>query len=110
MTERTAEVAESLLREYCVGWGESKMDLLENAGEDLASVSVLLTAVCNSIDQHDKESLANVAFEKLTNAIQRVEMCHNELDVEREMGPEFGHDSKQQRRGNGAVASKEGAK
>ena len=87
MTERTVEVEESLLREYMPGWGESNMELLDKARRDLADGEALLQALNNELEpmfRTDCLRLATMALDKLNTAHERIDICHNELDVERE--------------------------
>ena len=83
--EPTVEIAESVLCAEIVTWGESNMELLENASKDLLAVEeLILTVKREGLAIHGKHILLDIAHEKLHNAQRRVECCHNELDCERE--------------------------
>lgn len=84
MTEPTVEIAESVLCAELVTWGESNMELLENALEDILAVTMLIGALEQMELGDGTTVLLKIAQEKLHNAQRRVETCHNELDVERE--------------------------
>ena len=83
MSEPTAEIEHSVLRAMGIpGWGESNMELLEMAREDLADAQALLVKLHNKLD-NDESRLARMVSERVARAKERVEICHNELDVER---------------------------
>ena len=84
LNERTIEIPVSMLVAEIAGWGESNMDLLENAEKDLDAVESLLTFINTPLKDRNRESLVRLAGEKLANARSRVQICHNELDCERE--------------------------
>ena len=84
MTEPTIEVTLSMLRAYSLpGWGETNMELLDEARKDLVKVSVLLAKMRNGLNQ-DESCLESIASTLISRAKERIDICHNELDCERE--------------------------
>ena len=85
MSEPTIEVPLSMLQHYSVpGFGESNMDLLETAKRDLVNAGVLLVKLRACDLDHDEACLEGMASTLITRSIERIGMCHNELDCERE--------------------------
>ena len=92
------QICDSVAREYITGWGESNMELLEKARTDIADAQVLLKSLRQEVESMAEiqyPRLTEMALDKLRTAYARIDMLHNELDVEREFGPEFGHDAQQ---------------
>ena len=88
MTE--VNICESVVREYIPGWGESKIELLDKASLDIADVEALLQTLNKELEpmfRTDCPRLVEMALDKLRTAHERIDMCHNELDVEREFDP-----------------------
>ncbi len=83
--ESTVEVAESLLCEYVPGWGESNMELLEKAEASLCDLAGMLDAIAFlSSTGGSTSSYIKIARAALSDAKERIQLCHNELDVDRE--------------------------
>ena len=53
------------------------------ARQDLVDASVLLVKLRPGLD-HDENRLEDMASDLVSRAIERVELCHNELDCKRE--------------------------
>ena len=84
MSEPTVEVEIEILRDAGLpGWGETKMELLEKARQDVVDASVLLVKMRGKLD-HDESCLESMASTLIERAKERIDMCHNELDCERE--------------------------
>ena len=97
MSEKEITVPMSLLEDL-PGWDESKMVLADKARTDIADAEVLLGALFTEVDKladYELPGLTRMALKKLQDAYARIDMLHNELDVEREFGTEFGHDAQQ---------------
>lgn len=73
-----------MLKAELVTWGESKMELLENAIEDACNAGELISAAKMTTDDSSVIRLLDMASRQLKNARSRIEVCHNELDCERE--------------------------
>lgn len=81
-TEPTVEIEISLLSDL-PGWGETKMELLDKARRDIEKASILLVQIRDELS-YDAGCLESMAATLLKRAKERVDMCHNDLDIERE--------------------------
>lgn len=89
--EETVEIEVATLRaEGLPGWGETKMELLEKARSHIADALALLDTVPDPVDTHGigdsrlrpEDRLRRMIKERLNRAKERVDICHNDLDVE----------------------------
>ena len=88
MSEPTIEIEVSVLNHHIPGWGESNMDLVANARTDIDDAMAILQQLRTPC-RHDalrsaEDRLLGMAVAKLKDANNRVDICHNELDCERE--------------------------
>ncbi len=88
MSEQTVEIAESILTAEIVGWGESNMELVGNARSDIQDAMAILRELrspheIDTLRSHS-DRLLGIALAKLKDAENRVDVCYNELDGERE--------------------------
>ncbi len=88
MSEQTVEIAESILTAEIVGWGESNMELVGNARSDICDAMAILqelrTPCEHDVLRNHSDRLLGIALAKLKDAKNRVDICYNELDCERE--------------------------
>lgn len=93
MSEPTVEIEISTLRaEGLPGWGETKMELLKKAESHISDALALLDTFPEPVDTHGigdhrlrpEDRLRRMIRERLNRAKTRVDMCHNDLDCERE--------------------------
>ncbi len=82
--EEKIELSLSVLRALnAPGFGESNMELLEKAGQDLVDAAVLLVKLKQEV-AHDERRVATLAEDLIARAKTRVDICLNDLDCERE--------------------------
>lgn len=88
----TIEIEIGVLRELdAPGWGETKMELLTKAREDICTALAVLKSIPEPEDTHGvgdrrlspEDRIRRVVIERLDRAKTRVDICHNELDCER---------------------------
>ena len=91
--EECVEIEISLLqRAGLPGWDETKMELLDKANSDISDALSILGTFKEEPDTHgvghhrltESQRLRRLVVERLTRARERVAICHNELDCERE--------------------------